>query len=145
MPSTRPPRPERLDIVFCAGTGLYGMVCVSPFIVYTVGREGSAVGMIRHEVILRIRPEVNREIIERTLREVVELFQGIPGVERVRYGVSNAASYRHALLAIDLTNELALHRFGRHPQHARAVRLIGRLAESSAVGSYLVTSDRKQS
>jgi hypothetical protein len=100
--------------------------------------------MIRHEVILRIRPEVNREIIERTLREVVELFEEVPGVERVRYGVSNAASYRHAMLAIDLANELALHRFTRHPQHARAVRLIGRLAESSAVGSYLVTSDRRQ-
>jgi len=100
--------------------------------------------MIRHEVVLRIRPEVAREVIERTLREVIDLFQGIPGVERVRYGVSNAASYRHAMLAVDLTNELALHRFGRHPQHARADRLLARLAESSAVGSYLVGSERRQ-
>jgi hypothetical protein len=100
--------------------------------------------MIRHEVILRIRPEVSREVIERTLREVIDLLQGIPGVERVRYGVSNSASYRHALLAVDLSNELALPRVGRHASHARAVRLISRLAESSAVGSYLVGSERRQ-
>jgi hypothetical protein len=99
--------------------------------------------MIRHEVILRINPEVNREVIERTLREVIGLFQEIPGVERVRYGVSNAPSYRHAMLVVDLASELALHRFSRHPQHARAVRLIGRLAESSAVGSYVVSSERR--
>ncbi len=100
--------------------------------------------MIRHEVILRISPDTSREVIERTLREVIDLFRGIPGVERVRYGVSQAPNYRHAMLVIDLANELALHRFGRHPQHARAVRLIGRLAESSAVGSYLVNSERRQ-
>jgi len=100
--------------------------------------------MIRHEVILRISPDTSREVIERTLREVIDLFRDIPGVERVRYGVSKAPNYRHAMLVIDLTNELALHRFSRHPQHARAVRLIGRLAESSAVGSYLVSSERRQ-
>ncbi len=100
--------------------------------------------MIRHEVILRINPEVSGEAIERPLREVIGLFQEIPGVERVRYGVSKAPSYRHAMLVVDLVSELALHRFGRHPQHARAVRLIGRLAESSAVGSYIVSSERRQ-
>lgn len=99
--------------------------------------------MIRHEVILRIRPEINREIIENTLRDITRLIRDIPGVEQVRYGINNAPAYRHALLAVDLTDELALHRFGRHPQHARAVRLIGRMAESSAVGSYLIGSEHR--
>jgi hypothetical protein len=100
--------------------------------------------MMRHEVILRISPDISREVIERTLREVIDLFQSIPGVERVRYGVSKAPNYRHAMLAVDLASELDLHRFGRHPQHTRALRLIGQLAESSAIGSYLVGSERHQ-
>ena len=101
--------------------------------------------MIRHEVILRIRPEISHETIERTLHEVIELFQGIPGVERVRYGVSQNPNYRHAMLVVDLANELMLHRFGRHAQYQRAARLIARLAESSTVGSYLVGSEHRQS
>jgi hypothetical protein len=101
--------------------------------------------MIRHEVILRIRPELSRESIERTLHEVIEQYQGIPGVERVRYGVSKNPNYRHAMLVVDLANELALHRFGRHAQYQRAARLIARLAESSTVGSYLVGSEHRQS
>ena len=101
--------------------------------------------MIRHEVILRIKPEVNREIIDRTLHEVGVLLHDIPGVEAVRYGVNKSPTYRHAMLAVDLTDELALHRFGRHPQHARAVRMVSRMAESSAVGSYLVGSSEPRS
>jgi hypothetical protein len=99
--------------------------------------------MIRHEIILRIRPEVNREIIESTMQDVRQLLRNISGVERVRFGINNAPAYRHALIAVDLADELALHRFGRHPQHARAVRLISQLAESSAVGSYQISSERK--
>jgi hypothetical protein len=98
--------------------------------------------MIRHEIILRIPPDIKRETIESTLQEVRHLLENIPGVERVRYGINNAAAYRHALLAVDLTDELALHRFSLHPRHARAARLIAPLAESSAVGSYLISSER---
>jgi hypothetical protein len=105
--------------------------------------EGGSRIMIRHEVIIRVKPDLNREVIDRTLRESYDLLRELPGVERVRYGVNNAASYRHAMLVIDLTDEQALHRFGRHPQHARAVRLINRLAESSSVGSFLVRSERR--
>lgn len=94
--------------------------------------------MIRHEVILRIKPGVSREIIDRSLRDVHDLLKDIPGVERVRYGANNAPSYRHALLVVDLADEEALHRMVRHPQHARAVRVCSRLAESTAVGSYAV-------
>ena len=94
--------------------------------------------MIRHEVILRIKPGVNREIIDRTLRDVHDLLRNIAGVERVRYGANNAPAYRHALIVVDLADEEALHRMARHPQHARAVRLCNRLAESTAVGSYAV-------
>lgn len=94
--------------------------------------------MIRHEVILRIKPGISREIIDRTLRDVHDLLREIPGVERVRYGVNNAPAYRHALVVVDLTDEDALRRMARHPQHGRAVRACGRLAESTAVGSYAV-------
>lgn len=100
--------------------------------------------MIRHEVILRIKLGVSREIIDETLRETYRLLIGIPGVERVRYGANNAPSYRHALIVVDLTDENALQRFGRHPQHARAVRLVSRLAESTAVGSYLIGSEKRR-
>lgn len=100
--------------------------------------------MIRHEVILRIKLGVSREIIDETLREANRLLVSIPGVERLRYGVNNAPSYRHALIVVDLTDEDALQRFGRHPQHARAVRLVSRLAESTAVGSYLVGSEKRR-
>lgn len=100
--------------------------------------------MIRHEVILRIKPQVNREIIDRTMHEVRGLLQDIPGVQRVRSGVNNTPAYRHALLVVELTDELALHRFTRHPQHQRAVRLIGRLAESSAVGSFHLGAEERR-
>ncbi|HEX6541706.1 MAG TPA: Dabb family protein [Ktedonobacterales bacterium] len=101
--------------------------------------------MIRHEVILRIKPEISREVIDRTLGEVRGLLTGITGVERVRYGVNNAPAYRHAMLVVELSDEAALHRFARHPQHTRAVQRVSRLAESSAVGSYLVGSEHHSS
>ena len=97
--------------------------------------------MIRHEVILRIKQGVRREMIQRNLRDVYDLLITIPGVERVRFGVNKAASYCHAMIVVDLPDEEALMRFGRHPQHARAVNLVNRLAESTAVGSYLVGSE----
>lgn len=100
--------------------------------------------MIRHEVILRIRPDMPRERIDQTLRDVCGYLAEIPGVERVRSGANNAAAYRHALVVVDLRDEPALHRFQRHPLHMRAVRLIGRLAESTAVGSYLVGSEPRR-
>jgi hypothetical protein len=103
--------------------------------------EGGSRIMIRHEVIIRVKPDVSREAIDGALLEANELLCELPGVERVRYGVNNAATYRHAMLVVDLTDEQALHRFGRHPQHARAVRIINRLAESSSVGSFLVRSE----
>lgn len=99
--------------------------------------------MIRHEVILRVKPGISRESIDETMRQVSTLLQGVPNVTQVRYGVNNAPSYRHAMVVVDLPDEEALQRFGRHPQHARAVRLVGRLAESTAVGSYLVGSERR--
>lgn len=99
--------------------------------------------MIRHEVIIRVKPDVSRESVDNSLREAYELLYDLPGVERVRYGVNNAAAYRHAMLVVDLTDEQSLHRFGRHPQHARAVRIINRLAESSSVGSFLVRSESR--
>jgi hypothetical protein len=98
--------------------------------------------MIRHEVILRIKPDVRRETIDNMLREVYGLLKDIPGVKQVRYGTNNAQDYRHALIAVDLDDEDALNAMGRHPQHTRAVRLVNRMAESTAVGSYL-TSERR--
>ncbi len=100
--------------------------------------------MIRHDIILRIKPGVSREVIDRTLRDVFDLLTAIPGVEKVRYGVNNAPAYRHVLIAIELPDEEALHRFGKHPLHARAVRYLSRLAESTAVGSYLVGSEPRR-
>lgn len=97
--------------------------------------------MIRHEIILRIRPEVSREIVDRILREASGILREIPGVERVRYGVNNTSAYRCAMLAVDLGDETALQRMGRHPQHARVVRRIRRLAESSAIESYVVGTE----
>jgi hypothetical protein len=97
--------------------------------------------VIRHEVILRIKPEVPRASIDRALSQTRALIVEIPGVERVRTGANNEPAYRHALVVIDVRDEAALHRMQRHPLHARAVRLVGRLAESTAVGSYLVTSE----
>ncbi|HLY30381.1 MAG TPA: hypothetical protein VKQ36_05105, partial [Ktedonobacterales bacterium] len=84
----------------------------------------------------------SRGTIDRALADVCQLFFEIPGVERIRFGVNNAPDYRHAMLAIELTDETALHRFGRRPEHARAIRLINRLAESSSVGSFLIRSEQ---
>lgn len=99
--------------------------------------------MLRHEVILRIKPGFTRETIERTLRDAHDRIIEIPGVERVRYGVNKAPAYRHALVVIDLASEEALHRLVRHPLHARAVRLLNHMAESTAVGSYFADSKRR--
>jgi hypothetical protein len=95
--------------------------------------------MIKHEVILRIRPDVRREIVDQMLGEVYRLLKDIPGVEQVRYGTNNAPAYRHALIVVDLKDEDALNDMGRHPHHSKAVRLVNRLAESTAVGSYPAT------
>ena len=91
--------------------------------------------MIRHELILRLRSDTNREVIDRTLKDVKELLAGIPGVIETRSGVNNAPSYRHALLVVYVENERALQRFSRHPLHARAVRLLSRLTESYTIAS----------
>lgn len=98
--------------------------------------------MICHEVIVRVKPGVPRERIDRALRQVRELIGEIPGVARVRTGANSAAEYRHAMVVIELRDEMALVRMQRHPLHARAVRAMGQLAESTAAGSYLVTSDK---
>ncbi|HEY7984234.1 MAG TPA: Dabb family protein [Ktedonobacterales bacterium] len=97
--------------------------------------------MIRHEVILRIKPDYPRERIDRALFEIRGLLRQIDGITRVRTGANNAATYRHALIVVDIADEIALQRFQRHPLHARAVRLVGRMAESTAVGSYLVGTE----
>jgi hypothetical protein len=107
--------------------------------------EGSAQSMIRHEVIVRVQSEISTEIVERTALDAARLLGEIPGVERVRFGFSASPTNRHMMFALDLTDELALHRMGRHSSHARAVRIIGRLADLTAVGSYLVGSERGQS
>ena len=99
--------------------------------------------MIRHDIIVRIKPGISREQIESALHDIRELLGTIPGVERVRFGTNNAPAYRHALIAVDLADEIALHRFSRHPQSARALRLVNHLAESTAVGSYAVGSERR--
>lgn len=101
--------------------------------------------MVRHEVILRIKPEITREVIDRTLGEVSQLLAGIAGVKRVRYGVNNTPAYRHVMLVVEVADDIALQRFTRHPQHTRAVRQIARLAESSTVGSYPVESEHHSS
>ena len=77
------------------------------------------------------------------MRDVRDLLIEIPGVEQVRFGINNTPAYRHALIAVDLPDEEALHRFGRHPLHARSVRFLNRLADSTAVGSYVVPSQRR--
>ena len=97
--------------------------------------------MIRHEVILRIKPDYPRDRIDRTLREIRTLICQIEGIESVRMGVNNAAAYRHALIVVAIESEIALHRFQRHPLHARAVRLAARMAESTAAASYPVGSE----
>jgi Stress responsive A/B Barrel Domain len=100
--------------------------------------------VIRHEVILRIKPELPMERIERTLRQACDCIAEIPGVQCVRMGVNKTAAYRHAMVAVDLEDETALRRFQRHALHMRAVRLISRMAESTAVGSYLVSSEHRR-
>jgi hypothetical protein len=97
--------------------------------------------VIRHEVILRIKPDTPRDRIDRTLAEIRALVRQIDGVTSVRTGANNAAAYRHALIVVDIEDEVALQRFQRHPLQARAVRLVARMAESTAVGSYLVGSE----
>jgi hypothetical protein len=92
--------------------------------------------VIRHEVILRIIPDLSREQIDRVLDEVRALLGRIPGVRRVRTGANNTPAYRHALIVVDLEDEAALRRFQRHPLRARAVRLAAGMASSTAVGSY---------
>lgn len=98
--------------------------------------------MICHEVIVRVKPGVARERIDQALRQVRTLVGTVPGVERVRTGANNTPDYRHAMVVIELRDELALQRMRRHPAHARAVRAMALLAESTAVGSYLITSDK---
>jgi hypothetical protein len=99
--------------------------------------------MIKHEIIVRAKQGLRHEALERGLREICGLLLEIPGVERVRYGVNKAPAYRHFMIVADLTDQEALEGMGRHPQHARAMRMLARMAESTAVGSYLVGSERR--
>jgi hypothetical protein len=100
--------------------------------------------VFRHEVILRIRSNVPRETIEHTLRQVRGLLREIQGVDAVRTGTNAIPTYRHAMIVVDLKDDVALHRFQRHPLHARAIRMVTRLAESTAVGSYHVASEQRR-
>ena len=99
--------------------------------------------MIRHEVILRLRSDVNREVIDRTLSDIKGLLTSIPGVTQVYYGVNNAPAYRHALLVVIVENERALQRFSRHPLHTRAIRILSKLTQSYAIASLPVSVPRK--
>ncbi len=99
--------------------------------------------MIRHEVILRLRSDVNREVIDRTLSDIKNLLTSIPGVTQVLYGVNNAPAYRHALLVVMVENERALQRFSRHPLHTRAIRILSKLTQSYAIASLPVSITRK--
>jgi hypothetical protein len=99
--------------------------------------------VIRHEVILRLRSDVNREVIDRTLADIKDLLTSIPGVTQVRYGVNNAPAYRHALLVVLVENERALQRFSRHPLHTRAIRILSKLTQSYAIASLPVSVPRK--
>ncbi len=99
--------------------------------------------MIRHEVILRLRSDVNREVIDRTLSDIKGLLTSIPGVTQVRYGVNNAPAYRHALLVVIVENERALQRFSRHPLHTRAIRILSKLTQSYAIASLPISVPRK--
>jgi hypothetical protein len=99
--------------------------------------------VIRHEVILRLRSDVNREVIDRTLSDIKGLLTSIPGVTQVRYGVNNAPAYRHALLVVIVENERALQRFSRHPLHTRAIRILSKLTQSYAIASLPVSVPRK--
>jgi hypothetical protein len=90
---------------------------------------------------MRIKPHIPRERVLQAMREVSDLLTEIRGVERVRFGVNRAEAYRHAMVVVDLVDEAALHRFQRHPLHVRAVHIVARFAEASAVGSYLVGSE----
>src|SRR6185437_14533633 len=107
--------------------------------------EGSARFMIRHEVIVRVRSEVSGETVEQTALDAARLLGEVPGVERVRYGYSKSPANRHMMFVVDLIDEAALQRMPRHASHARAVRIVGRLADLTAVGSYLVGSEQGQS
>jgi hypothetical protein len=99
--------------------------------------------VIRHEVILRLRSDVNREVIDRTLSDIKSLLTSIPGVTQVSYGVNNAPAYRHALLVVIVENERALQRFSRHPLHTRAIRILSKLTQSYAIASLPVSVPRK--
>jgi hypothetical protein len=99
--------------------------------------------VIRHEVIVRVKPHMTRERVQQVLTEVSGLLYEIRGVERVRFGVNQAEAYRHAMLVVDIADEAALHRFQRHPMHVRSVHLLSRLAEATTVGSYMTSPERK--
>jgi hypothetical protein len=98
--------------------------------------------VIRHEVIVRVKPHISHERIQQVMSEVAGLLYEVRGVERVRFGVNRAEAYRHAMLVVDITDEAALHRFQRHPMHVRAVHLLSRLAEATTVGSYIASPER---
>jgi hypothetical protein len=101
--------------------------------------------MIRHEVILRMKAEITREMIDRTLGEVREQILNIEGVERVLFGVNNALAYRHVMFVVEVADTETLDRFSHGQPYAKAIRKLTRMAESSAVGSYLVGSKRHSS
>jgi hypothetical protein len=99
--------------------------------------------VIRHEVIVRVKPHIARERIQQVLSEVAGLLYEIRGVEHVRFGVNKAEAYRHAMLVVEITDEAALHRFQRHPMHVRSVHLLSRMADATTVGSYITSPERK--
>ena len=47
--------------------------------------------MIRHEVIIRVKPDLNREVIDRTLRESYDLLIELPGVDHSFIGATPEA------------------------------------------------------
>ncbi|HEX9068234.1 MAG TPA: Dabb family protein [Ktedonobacterales bacterium] len=100
--------------------------------------------MVRHEVIIRFRPEINEEVSERVIMEVVTLLKDIPGVVSVRYGTNQTPDYRHLMLEVLVPSESALQRFGRHPLHVRALRLLSRITATSVVSNVEVGTEHRR-
>lgn len=94
--------------------------------------------MIRHEVLIKLRPDVPGDEVERALRALRALALSIPGVVRCRHACSRGPGSRHALLVVELASRRDLADYLAHPAHSAMMRRARPLIQDVSVVDYEV-------
>lgn len=99
--------------------------------------------VIRHEVIMKIKPEfIGRAAeVNEALAQITRYGKEIPEV--IDISTSRAAYGESAMLIVVVEDEAALDRYNEHPAHDKMVQLANEISEDFFVSDYMVIKSRE--